>query len=97
MTDYWPEIDKAIKSGDHPFFTRVDESLPCLWQIRADPFSRAPFHDILVGRPCPSRTRWRFEASASSSVDSGAYCWPHLRRIADTEIEILRFKIHRVP
>lgn len=93
MTCGWEEISKAIRAGEHPFITRTPDTQPCFWQIRADPFSSKPFHDILVGHPCSNRTRWRFQASQSSSVDSGTYCWVHIKKIAESGIEVLRYQI----
>lgn len=95
MSAEWKEINPEIHAGRVPWVRRVDDSEICKWYIYGDPDDpKADFDLILIGKPCPSRTRWRFDATEESEAESGPYCYPHIRKIIDTPEEIGRF--HRL-
>lgn len=95
MSADWKVINPEIHAGRVPWVRRVEDSEPCRWHIYADPDDdEATFDEILIGRPCPNRTRWRFDSTEESEVDGGPYCYSHIRRIIDTPDEIARF--HRL-
>jgi hypothetical protein len=95
VSESWKEINPEIHAGRVPWVRRVEESEICRWHIYADPFDdKADYDMILIGKPCPNRTRWRFDATPDSETPGGAYCYTHIRRIIDTPEEINR--VHRL-
>ena len=91
MSAEWKAINAEIHAGRVPWVRRVEESEVCLWRVYADPFDdSASFDQILIGWPCPNRTRWRFDSTDESEVRGGPYCYTHIRKIVDTPEEIDR-------
>lgn len=89
----WAEINAEIKLGRVPWVNRVEDSTVCIWHIYGDPDNpKATIDEILIGRRCPTRTRWRFVSGEGSEIQGGPYCYSHIRKIIDTPAEVGRYR-----